>query len=103
MRRSALLYDAVRACEGVLKDAKGGGAEGEEDEGDSEQAKGCEGKLGAVAGRCVFEKPFRFKEVGDGCREEEDRDVDPIGGFADHTVIGIESGRNDGKAEQDAL
>lgn len=43
----------------------------------------------------------RFVEIGNSRREKENGDVDPVGRFADHTVIGVEQDRDQKLAEKD--
>ena len=85
-----------------MKYAEFGRFEGEEHEEGGEQEQKGEGESGVRASDSSFHEKARFKEVGDGGREKENGDVEPIGRGADNAVIGVKEGGDQHKAKEGA-
>ena len=78
------------------------GFEGKENEQKAYDAEQGKGKLLIFADGFFVAEELRFIAVSNRCRHKENGDIDPIGGFSDHTVVGVEDGRNQAKSEQRA-
>ena len=47
-------------------------------------------------------KQAGFRDIRDRRRDEEDRDIDPVGRFSDGAVIGVKQDGDQGESEEDA-
>ena len=88
---------------GIAEDAECGGLKGEENEqgGDCEKQGDGDFRIFAIGGTVGKRTPFI--NIGDGCRDEENRDVDPVRRFSDRTVIGVEDNGYGGEPEQNTF
>ena len=94
---------AVGPRQRISKDANLGGQEGEEHKEQSDGAEDGKRRLGRVAGgRSFFELPC-FVEVRHRRRDEENGDIDPVGGFSDDTVVGVKENGDQPKTKQRSL
>ena len=85
-----------------MKYAECGCFKGEEYEEGGDQEQQGEGESRVRASGSSFYKKACFKEVGDGGREKENGDVEPIWRGADDAVIGVKEGGDQQKAKEDA-
>ena len=100
--RGRCLY-AVFPCQRISEDADLGGGKGEDDEEERYHRKHGDALPGwGFAGLVIGVKASRFINIRRGSGDEEDRDIDPIGRFADHTVIGVKEKRDQRKPQEDA-
>ena len=101
-KKAALKLSTYAECsgDGVAEDGEVRGIEGEEYEGEGKREEGevGEARIGAVGWGA--EELFREIEVGDGGADEENCDVNPIGGLADRAVVGVEENGNQGETEK---
>lgn len=95
------LYSEL-AGQGVLEDAELGSSEGENDEQNGDHAKPDEGTLGVLATQLAAVEKSSLVNICNGCRNEEDSDVYPVGRLADNAVIGVEKDGYENKPEKSA-
>ena len=89
-----ILY-SIASCERVTEDAQLGGGEGEYDKKGGDHCKGYDRRFRGATGRFIFVELFGFIEVCYCRGNEEDCDIQPIGGFAYSAVVGIKENWNE--------
>ena len=84
-----ILY-SVRSTQRILKNAKHGGGKGKYNKQDSENTKQEKRKTRVCTGCCFVIESMGFIKIGDCGGDEENGDVDPIGGLTNDTVVSVE-------------
>ena len=93
---------AERARQRISENADTGCDKGEKDKEQGDGAKCANCKFFGSATNDFGVKKSCFIEICDGGRDEKNDDVDPIGGFPDRAVVGVEEDRNERKPQKDA-
>ena len=89
-----IFLNAVCPRQRILENSDFWSEKGEQNEKRGERAQGDDGDRRRTAGERFGGKQIAFVEIGDGGGDEENGDVDPIGGFADDAVVGVEKHGN---------
>ena len=84
-----LFLYTVRTCQGILKNTDLRCDKGKYHKEYGQHTKRCDGQFGGPTSYFVSVKETSFVYIGNGGTDKENGDVEPIGGFADHAVIGV--------------
>ena len=101
-KRSLFFSYAKGSCDWISENADTGCYKGEKDKEQGDGAKCTNCKFFGSATNGFRVEQTRFIEICDGGRDEKNDDVDPIGGFPDRAVVGVEEDRNERKPQKDA-
>ncbi len=93
------LYSVV-SCQGVFENPDFGSEKGEHNKANCNGTKASDCQFGAFAGYTLFFKESRFRDIRNRRRNKKDGNVDPIGGFANGTVVGVKKNRNQTKSQK---
>ena len=80
---------SVPSRQGIPEDPKLGGSEGKENEQKRDDKKDPKRPFFGDTTNFWGMKELGFKEIRQRRRDKEDGNVDPIGGFSDHAVVGV--------------
>ena len=96
-----LLLNAVTPRQGIAEQPKLGRLKGEHRKKQSQKAKHCHRRPRPSTRGIAPPEEAPLVKVDRRRRDEKDRDVEPIGGFADNAVVGIEDHGNEQEPKQD--
>ena len=96
-----VLYTII-SRQGIFKNAKLWGAEGEDEEEKGDGNEKGNGEFGMAAGYVAFLEFFTLIEKRNCRCNKEDGDVQPIGGFPHGAVVGIKNDGDQDLPEKDA-
>ena len=97
-----LFLYSVAARDRIAENSELGRAEGEDNKCKRDQTKDPERKPRGTGSTTVGCELTRFKDIRDRRRDEEDRNIYPVGRAADNTVVGVKDHRDQQKSEQDS-
>ena len=92
---------SVGAAQRISKKSEVGGHEREENKQNGEYTKQSDRKLLAFASHRFVVELSGLIDICNGGANKENRNVEPIGRFADRTVIGVENNRDQYKPQKD--
>ena len=100
-QKSFRMSNSIGASERVLEQRNLGWCEGEYHEQHTNQADDGKGKPRVATWQPIISEypPFKKKDQGGG--DIKDGDIDPVWGFAEHAVIGVEQNWNQYKPQED--
>ena len=98
-----VLLDPIFTCQRISEDPDFGCGKGENDEEERYHRKCSDVPPGGCfAGLLVGVKASCFIDIRRRGRDEKDRDIDPIGGFADRSVIRVKENGDQREPKKDA-
>ncbi len=87
----------------VLEDAELGCSKRKYHEQNCDHAKHGNSELGRFASRRFAAKLPRFVDIRNSRRDEENSNIDPVGGMTDHAVVGVENNGNQYKSKKNTF